>query len=277
MALKNFLQAGITIASVFISLPFTHNINTMANSNIKTHSMVGWVEQSQDNWYLYDSHGVLVTGWYDKYHFNTSIENLGLMDYGWYTEAEKTYFFSTKQDERFGQYITGWNWIDGYCYLFDNNGALVANLPEDTEGNSTNAEGKWLKNGVLQHQPGQGYTLIPKSVQGYTPNMNDTSFGGNTNVSASKATFPDIHSAEISTNVSKNVLMIQPKSGVSSNYVNNLIKPYGGKIIHTLHSIGVYIVDFSSINTKEQLEQVKSTLQNDTGILGIYYDAVYSQ
>ena len=50
--------------------------------------------------------------------------------------------------------LTGWHWIDGYCYYFgtnseNNEGHLYRN-EKTTDGFMVDAEGRWLENGIVQ-------------------------------------------------------------------------------------------------------------------------------
>lgn len=47
-----------------------------------------------------------------------------------------------------GGYATGWNWIDGKCYYFTDNGYMVANT--EIDGYTLNADGQWTVDGVVQ-------------------------------------------------------------------------------------------------------------------------------
>lgn len=49
-----------------------------------------------------------------------------------------------------GGYATGWNWIDGKCYYFADNGYMLANT--EVDGYTLNADGQWTVDGIVQIQ-----------------------------------------------------------------------------------------------------------------------------
>lgn len=50
-----------------------------------------------------------------------------------------------------GSYATGWNWIDGKSYCFDENGILYADTTTP-DGYTVNADGAWVIDGVVQEK-----------------------------------------------------------------------------------------------------------------------------
>lgn len=48
-----------------------------------------------------------------------------------------------------GSYATGWNWIDGKSYCFDENGTMYADTTTP-DGYTVNADGAWVIDGVVQ-------------------------------------------------------------------------------------------------------------------------------
>lgn len=137
-------------------------------------NQTGWLMDA-DNWYYLKPDGTMNTGWVqderqDWYYLNTKTEGIeGCMRSGWFWKDGKWYFFNTVHDGFYGRAITGqWQWIDGYCYLFDEHGMMYAN-GITPDGYTVNADGQWTVDGVVQYIPGKG--IITKQT------ANDTSSG----------------------------------------------------------------------------------------------------
>lgn len=93
--------------------------------------------QSRYDWFCFDENGFMRTGWYQDFDGNR-------------------YYLNPVSDGTRGRMVTGWNWIDGKCFYFEEEssglrGALRCNaaLPD---GKETNADGVWIVNGVVQRQ-----------------------------------------------------------------------------------------------------------------------------
>lgn len=91
--------------------------------------------QSRYDWFCFDENGFMLTGWYQDLDGNR-------------------YYLNPASDGTKGRMVTGWNWIDGRCFYFEEEsnglrGALRCNvtLPD---GKETNKEGAWVVNGVVQ-------------------------------------------------------------------------------------------------------------------------------
>lgn len=62
----------------------------------------------------------------DGFRYHMNLLN-GVMDTGWFLDTDgKWYFLNETSDGTKGRALTGWNWIDGYCYYFDQNGTMAA-------------------------------------------------------------------------------------------------------------------------------------------------------
>ena len=108
------------------------------------------------------------SGWY-------YLDTTGLMKTGWLQDVDgKWYFLDTAKGIQEGKMLTGWNWIDGYCYYFDvQSGALLVNTTTP-DGYKVNADGKWEKDGKVMFSQGKGLSSTVGTV------------GSNTNQSAAK-------------------------------------------------------------------------------------------
>ena len=100
----------------------------------------GWIV-SEGAWYLLkEDSGILKSGW-------------------WKSPSGKWFFFHTAHDGSFGRLCTGWQWIDGYCYYFENQdsahlGELLTAGAKD--GYSVDEDGRWVENGKPVYEQGKG-------------------------------------------------------------------------------------------------------------------------
>ncbi|MDO4789148.1 MAG: ubiquinone biosynthesis protein UbiD, partial [Johnsonella sp.] len=102
---------------------------------------IGWI-LSGENWYYLDAASkVMKTGWHRD------------SDGHWY-------FLSTAEGAELGKMLTGWVWVDGYCYYLKENAPNRGSLYIDTEtpgGYHVDKEGRWVeKEGTPVYQSGKG-------------------------------------------------------------------------------------------------------------------------
>ena len=83
----------------------------------------GWVKTESGWYYLNPADGKMATGWQKIdnfwYYFDTAAEGVeGRMHTGWYKSPENTWYFfeNGSGSATEGHMVTGWQWIDGYCY-----------------------------------------------------------------------------------------------------------------------------------------------------------------
>ena len=169
------------ILSMFSSIP------AMAGSwryedpnwyNIESNGIknTGWYTEGKNDWYYMDSKGIMQTGWIGDYHFHeVSDGNKGRMDYGWYFDGTTWYFLNTIHDGTFGAKLKGWQWIDGYCYYFDQDGKMLANTTTP-DRYQVDINGRWVQNNIIQYIPGKGIS----SVVTETPIYSGGNSGGKT-------------------------------------------------------------------------------------------------
>ena len=93
------------------------------------------------DWFLFDGAGYLVTGWYTD-------------------AAGDMFYLHPDPDGTRGRMYTGWHWIGGNCYYFQEQsdpetgqvcGALGRNVTAP-DGSRTNEDGAWIVDGVVQVQ-----------------------------------------------------------------------------------------------------------------------------
>ena len=146
----------------------------MATTHV-TPAFAGSWKKEQSGWNYINDNGAKAVGWTKTpsgwYYLDTS----GLMKTGWLQDADgKWYFLDTAKGIQEGKMLTGWNWIDGYCYYFDiQSGALLVNTTTP-DGYKVNADGKWEKDGKVMFSQGKGHSSTVGTV------------GSNTNQSSAK-------------------------------------------------------------------------------------------
>lgn len=108
--------------------------------NAKGEKQKGWIV-SEGAWYLLkEDSGTLQSGW-------------------WKSPSGKWFFFHTAHDGSFGKLCAGWQWIDGYCYYFEDQdsahlGELLTAGAKD--GYSVDEDGRWVENGKPVYEQGKG-------------------------------------------------------------------------------------------------------------------------
>ncbi|WP_455030467.1 hypothetical protein [Oribacterium sp.] len=108
--------------------------------NAKGEKQKGWIV-SEGAWYLLkEDSGTLQSGW-------------------WKSPSGKWFFFNTAHDGSFGKLCTGWQWIDGYCYYFEDRdsahlGELFTSGTKD--GYTVDEDGRWVENGKPVYEQGKG-------------------------------------------------------------------------------------------------------------------------
>ena len=98
-------------------------------------------QQINNNWYFFNEDGSLKTGWYlDTYN-------------NWY-------FLDSSKTANEGVLLSGWQWIDGYCYYFEGTdkatfGKMYANTV--VKGYRVDAAGRWVnESGKAYYEAGKG-------------------------------------------------------------------------------------------------------------------------
>ena len=108
--------------------------------NAKGEKQKGWIV-SEGAWYLLkEDNGTLQSGW-------------------WKSPSGKWFFFHTAHDGSFGKLCAGWQWIDGYCYYFeDQDSAHLGELltAGTKDGYSVDEDGRWVENGKPVYEQGKG-------------------------------------------------------------------------------------------------------------------------
>ena len=98
-------------------------------------------QQINNNWYFFNEDGSLKTGWY--------------MD-----ASNNWYFLDSSKTSNEGVLLSGWQWIDGYCYYFEGTdnttfGKMYSNTA--VSGYRVDALGRWInENGTEYYEAGKG-------------------------------------------------------------------------------------------------------------------------
>ena len=146
----------------------------MATTQV-TPAFAGSWKNTQSGWNYINDNGAKAVGWTKTPSGWYYLDAVGLMKTGWLQDVDgKWYFLDTAKGIQEGRMLTGWNWIDGYCYYFDNqSGALLVNTTTP-DGYKVNADGKWEKDGKVMFSQGKGHSSTVGTV------------GSNTNQSSAK-------------------------------------------------------------------------------------------
>jgi methyl-accepting chemotaxis protein len=98
-------------------------------------------QQINNNWYFFNEDGSLKTGWY--------------LD-----ASNNWYFLDSSKTASEGVLLSGWQWIDGYCYYFEGTdkatfGKMYANTV--VKGYRVDAAGRWIdESGKAYYEAGKG-------------------------------------------------------------------------------------------------------------------------
>ncbi|ETP72549.1 hypothetical protein UYO_1478 [Lachnospiraceae bacterium JC7] len=151
------MAAVLTLS--LVSVPFS-SISNAANtgSMFSIVKDIGFQYDGKD-WIYLNAFGNKITGWVtapDGYKYHMNVQN-GIMDTGWFLDTDgKWYFLNEISDGTKGRVLTGWNWIDGYCYYFDQNGVMAANT-FTPDHYFVNKDGQWSEtDGTVHYVEGKG-------------------------------------------------------------------------------------------------------------------------
>ena len=119
-------------------------------------------QQINNNWYFFNEDGSLKTGW--------------LQD-----ASNNWYFLDSSKNGNEGVLLSGWQWIDGYCYYFEGNnkdsfGRMHANTVVD--GYRIDSTGRWTnESGTQYYEGGKGISTSAVNITNAAKKASDGSTG----------------------------------------------------------------------------------------------------
>ena len=143
-----------------------------------------WIKDKGNWFYLSQDSGEMLLGSQEikgaKYYFQNKNEAVeGAMARGWHQDSKGAYRFYDNREgsPTEGQELRGWQWIDGYCYYFEEEGEKKGILLQNgisKDGYTVNAEGQWTVNGVVQFVEGKGFITKKSDVKGVSRTIDNT-------------------------------------------------------------------------------------------------------
>ena len=142
----------------------------MATTQV-TPAFAGSWKKEQSGWSYINDNGAKAVGWTKTPSGWYYLDSTGLIKTGWLQDVDgKWYFLDTAKGIQEGKMLTGWSWIDGYCYYLDiQSGTLLVNTTTP-DGYKVNADGKWEKDGKVMFSQGKGHSSV-SGIVGNTANQ----------------------------------------------------------------------------------------------------------
>ena len=143
-----------------------------------------WLLDKGNWYYLSQDSGEMLLGSQEikgaKYYFQNKNEAVeGAMARGWHQDSKGAYRFYDNREgsPTEGQELRGWQWIDGYCYYFEEEGEKKGILLQNgvsKDGYTVNEEGQWTVNGAVQFVEGKGFITKKSDVKGVSRTIDNT-------------------------------------------------------------------------------------------------------
>ena len=143
-----------------------------------------WLLDKGNWYYLSKDTGEMLLGSQEikgvNYYFQNKNEAVeGTMARGWHQDSKGAYRFYDNREgsPTEGQELRGWQWIDGYCYYFEEEGEKKGILLQNgmsKDGYTVNEEGQWTVNGVVQFVDGKGFITKKSDVKGVSRTIENT-------------------------------------------------------------------------------------------------------
>ena len=143
-----------------------------------------WLLDKGNWYYLSQDSGEMLLGSQEikgsSYYFQNKNEAVeGSMARGWHQDSKGAYRFYDNREgsPTEGQELRGWQWIDGYCYYFEEEGEKKGILLQNgisKDGYTVNEEGQWTVNGVVQFVEGKGFITKKSDVKGVSRTIDNT-------------------------------------------------------------------------------------------------------
>lgn len=143
-----------------------------------------WLLDKGNWYYLSQDSGEMLLGSQEikgvNYYFQNKNEAVeGSMARGWHQDSKGAYRFYDNREgsPTEGQELRGWQWIDGYCYYFEEEGEKKGILLQNgvsKDGYTVNEEGQWTVNGVVQFVERKGFITKKSDVKGVSRTIENT-------------------------------------------------------------------------------------------------------
>lgn len=143
-----------------------------------------WLLDKGNWYYLSQDSGEMLLGSQEikgvNYYFQNKNEAVeGAMARGWYQDSKGAYRFYDNREgsPTEGQELRGWQWIDGYCYYFEEEGEKKGILLQNgisKDGYTVNEEGQWTVNGAVQFVEVKGFITKKSDVKGVSRTIDNT-------------------------------------------------------------------------------------------------------
>ena len=143
-----------------------------------------WLMDKGNWYYLSQDSGEMLLGSQEikgsSYYFQNKNEAVeGSMARGWHQDSKGAYRFYDNREgsPTEGQELRSWQWIDGYCYYFEEEGEKKGILLQNgmsKDGYTVNEEGQWTVNGVVQFVDGKGFITKKSDVKGVSRTIENT-------------------------------------------------------------------------------------------------------
>lgn len=143
-----------------------------------------WLLDKGNWYYLSQDSGEMLLGSQEikgvNYYFQNKNEAVeGAMARGWHQDSKGAYRFYDNREgsPTEGQELRSWQWIDGYCYYFEEEGEKKGILLQNgmsKDGYTVNEVGQWTVNGVVQFVEGKGFITKKSDVKGVSRTIDNT-------------------------------------------------------------------------------------------------------
>ena len=143
-----------------------------------------WLMDKGNWYYLSQDSGEMLLGSQEikgsSYYFQNKNEAVeGSLARCWHQDSMCAYRFYDNREgsPTEGHELRGWQWIDGYCYYFEEEGEKKGILLQNgmsKDGYTVNEEGQWTVNGVVQFVDGKGFITKKSDVKGVSRTIENT-------------------------------------------------------------------------------------------------------
>ena len=184
-----------------------------------------WLMDMGNWYYLSQDSGEMLLGSQEikgsSYYFQNKNEAVeGSMARGWHQDSKGAYRFYDNREgsPTEGQELRGWQWIDGYCYYFEEEGEKKGILLQNgmsKDGYTVNEEGQWTVNGVVQFVDGKGFITKKSDVKGVSRTIENTE--ARSERTSSARSHSGRSSSGVGRNESGNINRNESNAGASGN------------------------------------------------------------